>query len=169
MGEIASYRSLTALALGIVLIGGVVAFSTPAAAHSGHATLTCEEKTHEVNVDTATKLYNNNTDAIPSPIASVLGANQTEIQIDNATQKYYTVQTASDMTITDVELGQSESPDIIVKTNRDTACSLYTASNPVKTFETAYSNDEIKVKATDPVGSAKVFVVEKVVDVLNMF
>lgn len=168
MERTVSYRSLTALALGILLIGGIVAFSTPAAAHSGHATLTCGEKTHEVNVDKATKLYNNNTDAIPSPIASVLGANQTEIQIDNAAQKYYSVQTASDMTITSVELGQSESPDIIVKTDRDTACSLYTASNPVNTFETAYNNDEIDVKATDPVGSAKVFVVEKVVDILSM-
>jgi hypothetical protein len=73
------------------------------------------------------------------------------------------------MNITDVTVGKTDTPDVIVKTDRDTACSLYTAPNPVNTFNTAYSNGEITVEANGVVNQAKIFVVEKVVEALNIF
>ena len=65
-------------------------------------------------------------------------------------------------------VGSADTPDVIVKAERDTACTLYTAPNPVRAFETAYNNGEITVEATNPVDSAKVYVVDKVVGVLGL-
>jgi hypothetical protein len=121
-----------------------------------------------VDIDRAVELYNANTDSVPGPLQGVVASNTTELQIQKAQQKYYTLETDGSMNITDVTVGETDTPDVIVKTDRDTACALYTASNPVNAFNTAYSNDEITVEANGVVNQAKIFVVEKVVEVLNI-
>ena len=155
--------TLTLLFVGFILIssvGVVHAQSSPE--------ITCNGKTTEVPVAQATELYNNNTDAVPDIIRSAVASNTTELQISNASQEYYTVNTNDDLKITDVTVGEASNPDVIVQTDRDTACALYTSEEPVTTFEQAYADGEIEIEANGFVDSAKVYVVDKVVKALNI-
>ena len=155
---------VTAVLTGIVATtGGVTAQSTEPT-----PTLTCGTETYDVDIDTAVSLYNANTDAVPGPIASIISTNTTEIRIENAAQKQYTASTDENMQIVHTTVGPAGEPDVIVKTDRDTACALYTANKPVDAFETAYNNEEITVEATNPIDSAKVYIVDKIVGVLGL-
>lgn len=151
----------------VILIVGLIA--TPAAIAESpslpetESTLTCGGGNHNVNYGTATSIYNNNTDAIPSPIKPVIQSNTSELQIENASQEYYTITTDDSMKITSVSLGTTSKEDVKIVTDRDTACSLYTATDPVSTFTQAYADDEIEIESKGVIKSAVTYVVEKVV------
>jgi len=163
-------RIALSILVATVVLTGIVATTGGGAAQSAEPTptLTCGTETYDVDIATAVSLYNANTDAVPGPIASVISTNTTEIRIENASQKRYTATTDGNMQIVDTAVGPGDEPDVIVKTDRDTACALYTANKPVEAFETAYNNGEITVEATNPVDSAKVYIVDKVVGVLGL-
>ena len=163
-------RIIITILLATVVLTGIVATTGEVAAQSTEPTptITCGTETYDVDMATAASLYNENTDAVPGTIASVISTNTTEVQVENATQKRYTVNTDENMKIVDTAVGPADEPDVIVKTDRDTACAVYTANKPVAAFETAYNNEEITVEATNPVDSAKIYIVDKAVGVLGL-
>ena len=69
-----------------------------------------------------------------------------------------------DFTVTGFETGEPADPDVIVETDRQTACELATAEDPVGTFQTAYANDRIEIESTGVVSGAATYVVDTVVD-----
>lgn len=143
--------------------------SVPPAAGQSQPTITCAGEPHPVDTQDAVALYNENTDAVPSVLTGAIASNTTEIRIENASQEYYTVRTNTELNVTDVSVGPADDPDLIVRSDRDTACDAYTASDRVGTLKTAYENDDITIEATGTLDKAKVFVGERAVDVLNMF
>lgn len=161
-------------ALYILLVGVLVLSSTavPVTA-TGEPTLpdeqvmlNCEEQTYQVNYSVATQLYSTNTDAIPDVVKPFVQSNSTEIVIENANQQYYTVTTDSAMDVTEVALGQTANEDVTVTLNRSTACRLYTAEDPVSTFQTVYANDAIEIEPTGTIKSAATTVVDGITNLL---
>lgn len=155
----------------VILIVGLIA--TPAAIAESpslpeaQSTLTCGSGDHYVDYATATGIYNNNTDAIPSPIKPVIQSNTSELQIENASQEYYTITTDDSMKITSVSLGTTSEEDVKIVTDRDTACSLYTAADPVSTFTQAYADGDIEIESKGVVKSTVTYVVKKVVELFG--
>jgi len=145
--------------LAIAMLTPVQAVETP----SESPTLNCDVDAVEVDIDTAANLYNNNTDAVPPVISSAVNTNTSELQIRGADQEYYTARTDG-LNLTSVELGQAEEPDVVLVTDRETACSLYFSDEPVSDFQQAYIDDEIEIEAKGTANSAAVFVIEKVTD-----
>jgi len=152
----------------LVAVGLLVGAAGPVGAQS-NPPITCGGETGEVQIDQVVALYNNNTDAVPSMVGSVAASNTTELQIENATQEYYTLQADGSLEITSVELGEADDPNVIVETDRQTACSLYTAENPVVEFNGAYDSGEITIEGAGTIDKAKVFVVERAMDLAGMF
>ena len=102
-------------------------------------------------------------------VGSVAASNTTELQVKNAAQQNYTLQADGSLEITSVELGAAEDPNVIVKTDRQTACSLYTATDPVAAFNQAYDSGEITIEGAGTIDKAKVFIVERAMDLAGMF
>jgi len=114
------YRTLlVTLILAVALVAGVTG---PVSAQS-NPPITCGGETGEIQIDQVVAVYNNNTDAVPSMVGSVAASNTTELQVKNAAQQNYTLQADGSLEITSVELGAAEDPNVIVKTDRQTACS----------------------------------------------
>lgn len=154
-----------ALLVAVALLTGV----TGSVGAQSNPPITCGDETGEVQIDQVVAFYNNNTDAVPSMIGSVAASNTTELQIQNATQEYYTLQADGSLEITSVEFGEAEDPNVIVETDRQTACSLYTAADPVAEFNEAYDSGEITIEGAGTIDKAKVFVVERAMDLAGMF
>jgi hypothetical protein len=152
----------------LVTVGLIAGATGPVGAQS-NPPITCGGETGAVQIDQVVAFYNNNTDAVPSMIGSVAASNTTELYIANATQRYYTLQADGSLEITSVELGEADDPNMIVETDRETACSLYTASDPVADFNQAYDSGEITIDGVGTVDKAKVFVVERAMDLAGMF
>lgn len=131
-------------------------------------TIQCEAIEEPIQFDVVVDMYNNNTDVVPDMVGSAVAANTTQIDIRNAQQQYYTINTDQSLRITNLEIGQTDSPDVIVVTDKETACDLYTSKNPASTFQESYADGDIEVEAKGTVNSAKVFVVEKVVEASNL-
>jgi len=165
-------RTVTLTAIVVLVTLGMVAGTATVAAQPDTdleetPTIQCDGETGEIDVDYAVDLYNENTDSVPSLLQGVIASNTTELQIEDAEQDAYTLQTDGSMEITDVELGSADDPDVIVQTNRETACVLATADDPIDAFNTAYENDEVTVEGQGTVESAKVYVVEIAMEVMN--
>jgi len=153
------------LLVAVALLAGATG---PVAAQS-NPSITCGGETGEIQIDQVVALYNDNTDAVPSMVGSVAAANTTELQIQNAAQEYYSLQADGSLEITSVALGEAEDPNVIVETDRQTACSLYTAEDPVAEFNQAYESDAITIEGAGTIDKAKVFVVERAMDLAGMF
>lgn len=154
-----------ALLVAVALLTGV----TGSVGAQSNPPITCGDETGEVEIDQVVAFYHNNTDAVPSMIGSVAASNTTELQIQNATQEYYTLQADGSLEITSVEFGEAEDPNVIVETDRQTACSLYTAADPVAEFNQAYDSGEITIEGAGTIDKAKVFIVERAMDLAGMF
>lgn len=147
--------------------------NSPSASQASQASLPslqCGNTTYDVDVRKAVGLYHENTDAVPPAIAPLVAANTTELRIDGASQRYYTIYMDSSLSITAVDLSQPSNPDVIVSTNRATACTVFTSATPASTAQTAYADGDISVRATNPVDQVKVSVVEgltNIADFLN--
>ena len=160
------YRTLlVTLILAVALVAGVTG---PVSAQS-NPPITCGGETGEIQIDRVVAVYNNNTDAVPSMVGSVAASNTTELQVKNAAQQNYTLQADGSLEITSVELGAAEDPNVIVKTDRQTACSLYTATDPVAAFNQAYDSGEITIEGAGTIDKAKMFIVERAMDLAGMF
>ena len=160
------HRTLfVALLVAVALLAGATG---PVAAQS-NPSITCGGETGEIQIDQVVALYNNNTDAVPSMVGSVAASNTTELQVKNAAQGNYTLQADGSLEITSVELGEAENPNVIVKTDRQTACSLYTAEDPVAAFNQAYDNGEITIEGDGTIDKAKVFIVKQAMNIAGMF
>jgi len=160
------HRTLfVALLVAVALLAGATG---PVAAQS-NPPITCGGETGEIQIDQVVALYNNNTDAVPSMVGSVAASNTTELQVKNAAQGNYTLQADGSLEITSVELGEAENPNVIVKTDRQTACSLYTAEDPVAAFNQAYDNGEITIEGDGTIDKAKVFMIKQAMNIAGMF
>ena len=109
----------------LLVVVALLAGATGPVAAQSNPSITCGGETGEIQIDQVVTLYNDNTDAVPSMVGSVAAANTTELQIQNAAQEYYTLQADGSLEITSVALGEAEDPNVIVETDRQTACSLY--------------------------------------------
>ena len=152
----------------LVTVALLAGATGPVAAQS-NPSITCGGETGEIQIDQVVALYNNNTDAVPSMVGSVAASNTTELQIENAAREYYTLQADGSLEITSVALGEADDPNVIVETDRQTACSLYTAENPITEFNEAYDSGEITIEGAGTIDKAKVFVVERAMDLAGMF
>lgn len=152
----------------LLLVALVAGASSPVHAQSSPS-ITCGGNTTDLQINQIVSLYNDNTGAVPDVVRPAVGSNTTELYIENAAQPYYTLQTDDSLAITDVSLGEASDADVLVQTDRATACSLYTASDPVTEFQQAYNSGDIEIEGQGTVNQAKVFVVERVMDVMNMF
>lgn len=161
-------RIVSRILIGLLLIGLITTGVGAVAAQQPSTELTCGSQTYDVDIRNAVSLYNANTDAVPSPIARVAGSNTTELRIEGASQPYYTLSADESLQITSLEVSQADNPDVIIKTDQETACLVATSSDPVSAFQTAYSNDEVTIEGTNTVDQAKVFVIERVLEVASL-
>ncbi|WP_144050462.1 hypothetical protein [Halorubrum persicum] len=122
-----------------------------------------------MSVDRSVALFNANTDAVPSPVASLVSSNTTEIRLTNASQSAYTVSLNESLKITGVDVGPATDPDVTVTTTRSTACEVYTAEDPVSVAQQAYSDDEITVEGHGVVNQAKTGIVDIAIDIIRLF
>jgi len=158
----------TVFMLLVVVVALVAGVTGPASAQS-NPPITCGGETGEIQINQVVDVYNDNTDAVPSMVGSVAAANTTELRIKNAAQEHYTLQADGSLEITSVELGEAENPNVIVQTDRQTACSLYTAADPVAAFNQAYDSGEITIEGAGTIDKAKVFIAERAIDIAGMF
>ena len=151
----------------VVLMSGLAIPVQGQAAPSGTTEINCDGSQTTVDIETAVSVFEANTDQIPGVIKPALASNTTHLHIEGATTSEYTVTTDADLTVTGIEIGEPANPDVIVATNRNTACALATADDPVETFQTAYANDRIEITSTGAVGGAATYVVDRVVDAVQ--
>lgn len=160
-----SHRKIILLGVLIASVSMVpIVSAQQASVPDKEVSLTCDDEELTVDYGTVTKLANANTDAIPGPLKSFMGANTIQLEVENADQQYYTITTDSSMKITQLSLGQPESPDLLVQSDRKTACDIYTADQPAKAFQKEYQAGEIDVEANGAVKSAVVSVTESLSD-----
>lgn len=157
------------LLVSLVLITALIIGATGSVSGQSNPPITCGGDTSNIQIDQVVALYNQNTDAVPSIVGSVAASNTTELQIDNAAQEYYTLRADGSLEITSVTLGAATDPNVIVKTDRQTACSLYTAQDPVAEFNQAYDSGAITIEGAGTIDKAKVFIVERAMDLAGMF
>ncbi|SEH67070.1 hypothetical protein SAMN05192561_12711 [Halopenitus malekzadehii] len=131
--------------------------------------LTCGSEQVDANVDRSVALFNDNTDAIPSSVATIVSSNTTEIRISNASQQSYTVSLNESLTITDVNVGPAADPDVTVTMNRTTACTVSTADDPVSVAQQMYRDDAITVQGNGLVNQAKTGIIDIAVEVGRFF
>lgn len=160
------FRSTIATLLAVIVVLGGFAAVPVAAGET--ATLTCEGETAEIPLDNATSAFNQNVDTIPDQIKPFLKSNTTELQIRNASQISYTIKTNDTFHITNATVGSPVEPDVIVLTDRATACGLYAAEDPVAAFQDAYKAGDIEIEGRGLINQAKVFIVERLFDAGNL-
>jgi hypothetical protein len=139
------------------------------ASDGGPHTLNCDGEIYPVATQKIADMYNQNTDQVPSVITGLVASNTTEIRVENARQKYYTVKTNNDLNITDVSVGSADNPDIMVKLDKETVCDAYTSDDRVDTVTAAYEDGEITITATGTLDKAKVFIGKQAAGILDMF
>ncbi|WP_253737155.1 hypothetical protein [Halohasta salina] len=155
------------IAVGIALVVSAGVLMMPVygqTAPTGTTEIRCDGTQATVDIETAVSLFESNTDQIPGAIKPALSSNTTHLHIEGAETTDYTVSTDDEFTVTGIETGEPSDPDVIVETDRGTACELATADDPVGTFQTAYANDRIEIESTGVVGGAATYVVDRVVD-----
>jgi len=151
---------LTLVIVASVLVGPGHGLTAP-----GDTTeLTCDGSTATVDIVTAVSLFEENSEQIPAVIKPALASNTTHLHIEGAETADYTVRTDGEFAVTEIEIGEPADPDVVVDTDRQTACELATAEDPVASFQTAYANDRIEIESTGVVGGAATYVVDRVVD-----
>lgn len=161
-------RQSIAIGIAVVVLTSVLLMPVQAQTASGGTTqITCDGSQATVDIETAVSLFEANTEQIPSVIKPALASNTTHLHIEGAATADYTITTDDDFTVTGIETGEPADPDVIVDTDRDTACDLATAADPVDTFRTAYANDRIEITSTGVVSGAATYVVDRVVDAVR--
>lgn len=153
--------SRTALAGMLVVFIVLGTFTSVPVAAGQSATLTCDGEQADIPIENVTTQFNQNVDKIPDKIKPFLRSNTTELQIRNASQVSYTIKTNDTFHITQATVGSPAEPDVIILTDRATACSLYTAEDPVTAFQDAYEAGDIEIEGRGLINQAKVFIVER--------
>ena len=161
-------RQSIAIGIALVVLASVVLLPVQAqTAPAGTTEIRCDGTQATVDIETAVSLFEANTDQIPSVIKPALSSNTTHLHIEGAETPDYTVRTDDEFAVTGIEIGEPAEPDVVVETDRQTACALATADDPVGTFQTAYANDRIEIRSTGVVGGAATYVVDTVVDAVQ--
>lgn len=160
-------RQSIAVGLTLVVVASVLLMPVQGQTASGETTIACDGSTATVDIETAVSLFEANTDRIPGVVKPALASNTTHLHIEGAATPDYTVRTDTDLAVTGIDVGEPDDPDVIVETDRDTACELATADEPVETFRTAYANDRIEITSTGVVGGSTTYVVDRVVDAVE--
>lgn len=124
----------------------------------------CSDGEYSIDYPTVAQLYNKNTDAVPGLVKPLIQSNTTKVVIEDASQRYYTVKTNPSMEITSISLGEPTNEDVVVRTDRKTACQLYTTDQPVQTFQRVYGNDRIEINPNGTLKSAAVGIADAVAD-----
>ncbi|MEA1931993.1 hypothetical protein [Halohasta litorea] len=161
-------RQSIAIGIAVVVLTSVVMMPVQGQTVSGGTTeISCNGSQATVDIETAVSLFEANTDQIPDVIKPALASNTTHLHIEGAATADYTVTTDADFTVTGIEIGEPADPDVVVETNRNTACEITTADDPVESFQTAYANDRIEITSTGVVGGTATYVVDRVVDAVQ--
>jgi len=161
-------RQSIAIGIALVVMTSVLMMPVQAQTASGETTeINCDGSTATVDIETGVALFEQNTDQIPTVIKPALASNTTHLHIEGAATAHYTVTTDAEFTVTGIKVGEPADPDVVVETNRKTACELATADDPVGTFQTAYANDRIEINSTGVVSGTATYVVDRVVDVVQ--
>lgn len=149
------------LALFLTIIITVNTATIPVASTTPEkVSLTCEGNEISSEVDPVIKYYNNNTEKIPSIIKSVLSANTTDFTIKNSSIKNYTIQTNSNLEITNIDTEKPTNPDVIIYTDKSVICEVTRSDNPLNTFQSAYENGYIEIEGQGVINSARVFAID---------
>ena len=151
----------------VVIMAVLVAPVQGQTASGGTTEISCDGSQATVDIETAVSLFEANTDRIPGVIKPALASNTTHLHIEGAATPEYTITTDADFTVTGIETGEPADPGVIVETDRNTACALATADDPVEAFQTAYANDRIEIRSTGVVGGSATYVVDRVVDAVQ--
>lgn len=122
--------------------------------------LTCGDSEMSSEVAPVVKYYNNNTDEVPKIIKSVLSANTTDFTIKNSSIENYTIQTNSDLEITNIDTEKPTNPDVIIYTDKSVACEVIRSEDPLNTFQTAYEDGYIEIEGQGVINSARVFAID---------
>lgn len=161
----------TTSAFVVVLLLTTVLTITPVSAASATPTeqikLSCDGETQAAALSTVIEQYNNNTDAVPSVIASAISSNTTQFWITDTSQNI-TLNADTSLRVTSYSTGAPESPDTVITTNSETTCTVIQSETPAKTFTEAYNNGAITVEANGTVNKAKLFVIEQVMKLSSL-
>lgn len=122
--------------------------------------LTCNGNEISSEVDPVVQYYNNNTDMIPSILKSVLSTNTTDFTIKNSSINNYTIQTNSDLNITNIDTEKPTNPNAIIYTDKSVICEVVRSDNPITTFQKAYQDDYIEIEGQGLIDSARVFAID---------
>lgn len=154
-------RTSSAIAISILLLISITA--TPVVGNTNTAettTIECDGSEAHVDIEEAIEIFESNTDSIPSIIKPALAANTTHLKIENANNNDYTIKLDDSLSVTQIELGEPNNPDVIITTTRDISCELATSEDPVNTFNKAYENDKINIEHTGAIGGAISYAIE---------
>jgi len=161
-------RQSIAIGIALVVLSSVVLMPVQGQTAQAETTeIRCDGAQATVDIETAVSLFEANTDQISSVIKPALSSYTTHLHIEGAETANYTVRTDDNFTVTGIEIGEPAEPDVVVETDRQTACELATAEDPVGTFQTAYANDRIEIRSTGVVSGAATYVVDRVVDAIG--
>lgn len=127
-------------------------------------TVTCNGQSLEVPLSDVKAGYNSNTDVVPDMLQSAVMSNTTELRVDGLQADSFIVETGSDGDIQTLTTGSVDEPDVIVETDKETVCGTLASENPAQSFQSAYEDGDIDIRATNTVDKAKVFVVETIVE-----
>lgn len=156
------------IALLVALTLLTIPLAGPVQAHDGEhpsdetVTLNCGESVN-VAIPHAIQLYNENTDSVPDMIGGAIASNTTEFIVTDS-NKTFTLQTDNSLKINSYTVSDAANPDVIVKADTDTVCSVTTATDPVAAFNTAYDSGAITIEGTNTADQAKIFVIDKVME-----
>lgn len=152
--------------IAVPVVGAVP--SQPYQASGETVTVTCGGEGVEVPLSDVKAGYNANTDVVPDMLQSAVMSNTTELRVDGLQADSFIVKTGSDGDIQTLTTGSVDEPDVIVETDKETVCGTLVSENPAQSFQTAYEDGEIDIRATNTVDKAKVFVVETIVKATSL-
>lgn len=147
------------LIITFILVGSVSG-SAVAQQESDTIKIDCGTEETEFDFKPAISVYNNNTDKVPDIMKTALSANTTDFTIKNTSVNNYTVQTNSELQITNFDTKKPKNPDVIVYTEEAVLCEIVKSEDPINSFQESYDEGEIEVEGQGFVNSARVFLVD---------
>lgn len=125
-------------------------------------TFGCDNNQFKAETEPLINYYNNNTEYVPDIMKTFLYANTTEISIVNSSIKNYTVQTNSDLEITNIDTEKPENPDVLLYTNKSVVCDIMKSDKPIKNLQQSYKNDDIEIKGYGVINTTRIYVIDLV-------
>lgn len=149
-------------------IAPVTAQSQDQSLSSNTVSLTCGETDVSVPLSDVKEMYNNNTEQVPAILQPAITSNTTVIEVTGADNPHYTLRTGEgSLQATTLTATKADDPDVIVQVEKSVVCKLPQSSDPVKTLTDAHEDGALKIEAKSTVDKAKVFVVEKLIDLAS--